>query len=143
MAAIKTMTNKSIKKSVRLAQDTVKTLSVISDHGGLNWSGSLNKLASNYRLFVDSCLPELSKNELLAFQIAYNGYIPHQNIQEEMNILPWNISESYKYDEQVRDLFNDDEIAAFLEKINNWADHQKMAVIYKAREFWAGGPVAE
>ncbi len=137
------MDDKSVKKSVRLTAETVKTLRAVNKDPGMNWSGSINDLARNYRFFVEANLPELSDNELLAFQMTYNGYIPNPNIEEETRILPWNISEGWQYDEQIKNLFNEDEIADFLKKINGWGFSERLAVIYKAREFWAGKPISE
>ena len=137
----------AIKKSVRLVDDTIKLCHELTNYhetSDINWSGSLNAMAEQYKVFADDCLPDLTNNQLNAFYCIYNGYIAPPKMQQEIDMLPWNISEGYQYDEQVRDLLGSEQNAlAFIEQVKKWSKSQKLAVIYKVRAFWRQGQVAE
>lgn len=132
----------AVKKSVRLVDDTIKLCHELTQAGDTNWSSSVNTMAEQYKMFVTECLPPLCETKKFAFYCAFNGYIPHPKIEQEIKSLPWNISESYQYDEQVRlalDKSNID-VPSFIEEIKNWSTPQKLAVIYMARAYWRQGP---
>jgi hypothetical protein len=134
----------AIKKSVRLVDETIKVCNALTIAGDTNYSGSLNSMAQQYKLFVSECLPELTDNEKTAFYCAYNGYMPHPELEVEISQLHWNISEGYQYDEQIRDLLGDEELAIkFIERIQSWQITEKMAVIYMARAYWRQGQIAD
>jgi hypothetical protein len=135
---------KAIKKSVRLVDNTIKLCHELTKQGETNWSGSINAMAEQYKAFVTECLPTLSDNEKTAFYCAYNGYMPHPDLETELNQLHWNISEGYQYDEQIRDVLGTKEQAIeFIERIQSWSKPEKMAVIYMARAFWRQGQIPE
>lgn len=130
----------SIKKSVRLSEETASILHKLTISGETNWSGSINAMAEQYKIFAEENLPTLSDKQKLAFYCAYNGYMPHPNISEEIKMLSWNISEGYQYDEQIRDaLGSSDNASEFINIVNGWSDSQKLAVIFMARSFWRSG----
>ncbi len=133
----------TIKKSVRLVDETIKLCHELSLTNDVNWSGSLNAMAQQYNLFVADCLPALSDAETMAFRCAFNGYLPHQDITQELRLLSWHISESYQYDSQVNDLFTDEEIGPFIDRVRAWSNAEKLAVIHMAKSFWRTGPVVD
>jgi hypothetical protein len=132
-----------IKKSVRLVNDTIKLCHELTLTGETNWSGSLNAMAEQYKLFVTECLPELCDAKKFVFYCAFNGYFPNPSIDEELQSLPWHISESYQYDEQVKMMLDKSgiDVHAFIEEIKAWSKPQKLAVIYMARAYWRQGQI--
>jgi hypothetical protein len=127
----------AIKKSVRLTDKTCELLHKLTLKGETNWSGSINAMADQYRIFVNDNLPTLSDNEWAALYCTYNGYIPHPDIKQEIASLHWHISEGYQYDEQIRELIGSEENAVrLIERIKSWTNSQKLAVIFKARAYW-------
>lgn len=135
----------AIKKSVRLVDETIQLCHELSDAAGeVNWSGSINAMAEQYKIFAVGCMPSLTENQWNAFYCLYNGYMPHPSIQEEAKLLPWHVSEGYQYDSQVREFLGEkDHALQFLEQIKNWSTAQRVAVIYKAKAFWRKGPVSD
>lgn len=140
---------KSIKKSVRLNATTQAVCANVSVYPETNWSGSLNDIAEQFLLLIEDNTPELTENEWNAFRCLYNGYMSNPDIETELKLLPWHVSEGLKYDEQVRQFIADDTLAgpeqcqAFFDKVNSWNKAQRIAVIYKAKEFWnKGKPLA-
>mgnify|MGYP006903650915 CR=1 FL=1 len=138
----------AIKKSVRLVDATIKLCNELTApdeaREGINWSGSINAMAEQYKIFADESLPQMTDNQRSAFYCAYNGYVPSPQIEQEIKMLPWQISESYQYDEQVRELLgSEEETTAFIEQVKSWSKTQKLAVIYMARSFWRQGQISE
>ena len=58
--------SQSVKKSVRLTPETIEAIRQVSNFGEINWSGSINDIASRYLFFVEKSLPELTENEKMA-----------------------------------------------------------------------------
>lgn len=136
----------AIKKSVRLTDPTIQSLRPLSDvHGaGMNWSGSINAMAEQFRLVMNELTPEFTENQWHAVHCAFNGYAPHPDINQEIAMLPWHISESYQHDEQVAEFIGDTSAALrFIEQIKLLSPAQRLAVIYKANAFWRTGPVID
>ncbi len=133
----------AIKKSVRLVDDTIRLCYELSDvRSEVNWSGSINAMAEQYKIFADGCTPDMTENQWHALYCVYNGYMPHPSIREEARLLPWHVSEGYQYDEQVKEFLGSKEQAIqFLEQVQNWSIVQRLAVIYKTKAFWRKGPV--
>lgn len=132
----------AIKKSVRLVDETCKLLHELTITGETNWSGSINQMAEQYKTLISDNMPELSKNEKTALYCSYNGYMPHPDIQQEIDLLPWHIDQSYQYDTQVTDLLGTKEEALkFINKIKSWSKSQKLSAIYMARAYWRQGPI--
>lgn len=137
---------KAVKKSLRLTVDTCKTLLAIkvnSDAGETNWSGSVNALANQFNTLIDLCLPELSENERLAFAMAYNGRVQHQDIEQEAKMLHFNISEGWQYNEQIQTLFTQEQALEFIDRVRNWSLSEKISVIHKSKEYWATRPIVD
>ncbi len=138
----------AIKKSVRLVDETIKLCNELTSPSeavnGVNWSGSINSMAEQYKIFATESLPKLTDKQKNAFFCAYNGYIPAPKIEQEISMLAWNISESYQYDSQVRELIGSEEEAIkFIEEIKKWSKAQKLAVIYMSRSYWRQGSIVE
>lgn len=130
----------AIKKSVRLVDETQAVLHNLTLTGEVNWSGSINDLAAQFKLFVNDNTPELTENEWNAFYCAYNGYMPSQDQEREARLLSWHISEGYQFDEQIREFIGSEEAAVeLIERVKNWSLSQQLAVIYKAKSFWRKG----
>lgn len=137
----------TIKKSVRLVDDTIKLCNELTTPSeareGVNWSGSLNAMAEQYKIFATEALPELTDNQRAAFHCAY-GYIAPPNLEQEIDMLPWNIDQGYQYDSQIRDLLgSEEEAVTFISEIKEWSKAQKLAVIYMARSYWRQGTIVE
>lgn len=132
----------AIKKSVRLVDETIKLCHELTLSGDTNWSGSLNAIAAQYKVFAEDSLPILTEQQKTAFHCAYNGYIPPQSVEQEIKMLPWQLSEGYQYDEQIRDLLGSEEQAIeFVDQVKCWSKSQKLAVIYMARAYWRQGQI--
>lgn len=127
----------AIKKSVRLVDETIKLCNELTVSGGdVNWSGSINTMAEQYKILISEALPALTENQKMAFYCAFNGYMPHSDLQLEIKMLHWHISESYQYDIQVNDLLgSEQEAIEFFDTVKNWSESQKLAVIYMARAY--------
>lgn len=140
-----------IKKSVRLVDPTIKLCHELTPIEGdgftgdkINWSGSINAMAEYFKIFAGECLPELTPSQKNTFYCAYNGYISGVDLSQEIKMLPWNISEGYQYDEQIREFLGTEKKAAeFIERIKNWSDGEKLAVIYMAKSYWRQGQISE
>lgn len=130
----------AIKKSVYLTDPTIAALKPLSDvHGdGMNWSGSINTMAEQFSLMIESSTPAFTEGQWNAIYCCFNGYAPHPDIKQELATLPWHIDQGYQYDEQVRQ-FIGDEPAGFIEAVKALTTSQRIAVIYKANAFWRSG----
>jgi len=127
----------AIKKSVRLVDQTQATLSNLTLVGEVNWSGSINDLATQFELLVGDNTPTLTESEWNVFYCAYNGYMPSQDQEREARLLSWHISEGYQYDEQIRGFIGSDDAAIeLIERVKSWSLSQKLAVIYKSKSYW-------
>jgi hypothetical protein len=126
-----------IKKSVRLVDETIATCRKLSPTPDINWSGSINNMSAQFNLFIADNTPELSEKEWTAIFWTYNSHSPHPDPLIEVNLLSWNLTEGYQYDEQVRILLNTEEKAtALIEKVKDWTTSQRLAAIYHAKAFW-------
>lgn len=133
-----------VKKSVRLTDDTIKTLHELTLSGSVNWSGSINDLSARYNILIADNMPELSVNERNAFYCVFNGYMPNPDLQTELNMLHWHISEGYQYDAQVSEYLGSEQSALdLIERIKSWSDSEKLAVIHMARAYWRQGPISD
>lgn len=130
----------AIKKSVRLTEPTIKVCNQLSQGSDVNWSGAINQLAQRYNMFIDDSLPTISDNEKNAFYQGYNGHVYHQDLSEELKLMPWTIDQSYQYDEQVKEFLGSDEAMIDLrERVKNWSTSEKLAVIAMIERFWSSG----
>jgi hypothetical protein len=131
-----------IKKSVRLIDTTVKLCHELTQSGDTNYSGAINAMAGQYKLFVSENLPLLTEQQKTVFYCAYNGYFPPPDIEQEIQMLPWQISEGYQYDTRITELLGTEEQAlGFIEQIKKWSKSQKLSVIYMARAYWKQGQI--
>ncbi len=138
----------AIKKSVRLSDETEQLCKLMSVHGALNWSRSINTIADRYNVMIEKSLPELTENERLAICQAYNGYMKSDSIMHEVAGLEFTISEAYQYDENVKalllgaksasELLAGDGVAIseLLEKVRGWSVVERIAVIDMTERFW-------
>lgn len=130
----------AIKKSVRLVDGTIGVCKALTLSGEINWSGSINAMAEQFKVMIDENMPDLSEKEKMAFRCVFNGYAPSENLDQEIRLLSWHLSEGYECDEQVRDFLGDKEDAvAFIDRVKSWSKSQCLAVMYDAREFWSAG----
>ena len=130
----------AVKKSVRIADAALKTMAALPTMMSpvANYSGAINSMAECFAIAMESCQPEMTDGQRMALACVYNGYAPSESLQQELRLLPWQISEGYQYDEQVTDfLGNEEEAAAFIESAKAWSDAEKMAAIYAARMMWS------
>lgn len=127
----------AIKKSVRLVDETIEVCKVLTITGEVNWSGSLNAMAEQYAIMIKDNAPLLTEDEKNIFRCLYNGYMPSDNLKQEIRLLSWHLSEGYQYDEQVRDFLGSDEAAMnLINRVKSWSNSQCLSVIYTARSFW-------
>ncbi len=135
----------AIKKSVRLVDNTVdvcRVFSRLAKHqvdNDVNWSGSLNAMADEYRIVMEENKPELGDNQWNALYCLYNGYMPSEDAQREARLLSWHVSEGYQYDAQVTEfLGSKEEAIAFMEEIKTWSLTKQLSAIYHAKQYWSG-----
>jgi hypothetical protein len=134
----------AIKKSVRLVHETICICYELTLVGETNWSGSINSMAQQYKMFVTECLPELTDNEKNALYSVHNGYMPHPDIEQEVALLHWHISEGYQYDQSVAEFLGTKAQAVeFIDRIKAWSKPEKLAVIYMARAYWRQGQISD
>lgn len=131
----------AIKKSVRLTGNTVKLCHELTVAGDANFSGSLNAMAEQYKMLIADNMPTLSENEKTAFYCAFNGYMPNPDLEQELKLLSWHISEGYQFDEQIRDLLTEQQAADLIERCKSWSVSEKLAVIYSSRAYWRQGQI--
>lgn len=130
----------AFKKSVRITDAAAAVMAPLIPAGsvGMNWSGSINAMAEQFSILIDELAPDFSEDEWKAIYCCYNGYFPHPDIKTEASTLHWRISEGYKYDEQVAYFLGSEEAAHdFVERLKGLSLAQRIAVIYRAREFWS------
>lgn len=130
----------AIKKSVRLVDESIKTCRELSHEGDINWSGSINNACERYQLFVKYCMPELSQAEKNAIAQAYNGHWFDRNIDQEAQLMHWQIGEAIQYDQNVVENLaaKDIDPENFLKKIKSWTNAERLAVIAFVNQFWNG-----
>lgn len=135
----------SIKKSVRLVDNTVSVCRTISrayksqPDSDVNWSGSLNAMAEEYQLIMAENKPNLTNDQWMALYNLYNGYMPSGDAQREARLLSWQVSEGYQYDATVAELLGTKEDAvAFIEDIKSWSLTKQLSAIFHAKRFWSG-----
>jgi|TARA_R110000796_G_scaffold50909_5_gene120196 hypothetical protein len=127
----------SIKKSVRLVDETIKLCHELTSQGDTNWSGAINTMAQHYKVFVDECLPSLTANEKKFIYYVYTDYIPQPNLEMEFYQQDWHVNECWLYDKQASDLLGTNEQAIeFVKRVRAWSKPEKLAVIYMARVYW-------
>ena len=126
----------SIKKSVRITDSTVEVFRVLSyESDSINFSGSINRMAQEYELLVECCLPKLSSNEKSILMENYRDFIGTKNYKKETKMLHWNVSELLENDEKLKDLIGGEVLASqFIRKIKEWSTSQKLAAIYFAQK---------
>jgi hypothetical protein len=133
----------AIKKSVRIVDGTIRLCHELTLTGDTNFSGSINSMAQQYKMFVTECLPVLTDNEKNALYSVHNGYTPHPDIEQEVALLHWHISEGYQYDQSVAGFLGSKvQATKFIERIKGWSKPEKLAVIYMARAYWRQGQIA-
>ena len=127
----------AIKKSVRLIDDTIKNLQALSGHE-INWSGAINSLSQYHSLFCQYCLPELKQAEKYALAQAYNGHLFGREIEQEVRMLHWKMSEAIEYDGSVFEILASEDIdpSKFLERVKAWTPAQRLAVLVFVQKFW-------
>lgn len=132
-----------IKKSVWLS-DEAQSLCEHLSHGKVNWSGSLNSMASRYEFLISENMPNLTDIEKNIFAVAFNGRLLNDDIRMEIVALPWTISEACEYDEQIPEFFEEGEINydEFMEKVNNFSPSERLAIIDMTQRFWNKGQKA-
>lgn len=134
----------SVKKSVRLIDQTINVCRVISrvskvmPESEINWSGSLNSMAAEYALIMEENKPELTQDQWNALYSLYNGYMPSEDAQREARLLSWHISEGYQYDSSIAEMIGSEEQAvAFIEEVKGWSLTKQLSAIYFAKAFWS------
>lgn len=131
-----------IKKSVRLADHTIKLCNELTKqfHEKINWSGSINAMAEQYKVLVDDCLPHLTDDELKALCCVYDRHIPHPDLHKEISMMTWHVENGFKYNEKVRRFLDDDKVRLdFIEEITGWSTTERLAVLYKVNAFLRSG----
>ena len=128
----------SIKKSVRLVDATMKECQSLSENGSVNWSGSLNEIAKRYAIYSEHCLPDLSDAEKHAIAQAYNGRIVRSDIAEEIKMMHWVISEALKFDPNVVELLQSENIEPidFYDRVESFTQPERLAIIFYVNHFW-------
>lgn len=145
----KTM-SQSVKKSVRLSPETVGTIRQISNFGEVNWSGSLNDIASRYMLLVKHSLPELSENEKMALAVVFNGklfdsrYMDREAkalhihigyaIESDGHFVEWLWRDS---DLDLEAFIKSDAAEQFYKRVTEWTIPERLAVIHYVTAFWS------
>ena len=95
-------------------------------------------MAEQYQLLIKEAMPVMQENQWNAIYCCFNGYAPHPDINQEINMLPWHIEQGCEFDDQVMDLLGDEQQSKlFIEAIKQMSSSQRLAIIYKAREFWS------
>lgn len=143
--------SESVKKSVRLNAATVEIIRQLNRHSEVNWSGSINDISNRYNLLMQHLLPELTEKEKMALIASYNGHaLDNANIEREVKMLHWQISEALEYDSNVVELLCDDadeflnkelkdhaRANAFYTKVKGWDFGQRLAALHFATSYWA------
>ncbi len=130
----------AIKKSVRLIDETQAILHNLTLTGEINWSGSINDMATQFEMLIHNNTPMLTDNEWNVFYCAYNGYMPSKDCLLEAESLHLHVSDGYKFDDQIRQFIGSEEAALELtNRVELWSLSEKIAVTYKAKSFWRKG----
>lgn len=145
----KTM-SQSVKKSVRLVPETIEAIRQISNFGEINWSGSINDIASRYLFFVEKSLPELTENEKMALAAVFNGKLfDSKDLGREVQTLHFYIGASIENDGHfVEWLWRDSDLdleafiksdaaEQFYKRVTEWTIPERLAVIHYVTAFWS------
>lgn len=129
----------AVKKSVRLSAETAQMCNILSPTGEVNWSGSLNALASEYRMLVELLQPEIDENLFLALCCAYNGRIPHPDMKWELDTMAWMVSEAYTHDSQAKELIDQVDGGLYKAKqhMESLTTGERLALYFRIREYWS------
>ncbi|WP_240472812.1 hypothetical protein [Salinivibrio socompensis] len=104
---------------------------------GINFSGSINGMASEYAVIMEENKPELTEDQWNALYSVYNGYMPSEDANREARLLSWHVSEGYQYDDTVREFLGAKENAVdFINEIKGWSLTKQLSAIYHAKKFW-------
>lgn len=134
----------SIKKNIRLIDHTQAICEQIARQYNaseeINYSSAINQVFERYAIFVDDCLPKLKQSEKMALCQAYNGLLNRYDLQEELRIMSFNVSQAIEADSNVRDLIGDIEAQTkFNQKVRSWSSAQRIAVLHMIEDFWNSG----
>ncbi|GIA91041.1 hypothetical protein VCSRO41_1798 [Vibrio cholerae] len=126
----------AVKKSVRIVDSTVEVLKVLSDESeSINYSGAINRMAQEYELLVECCLPKLTISEKSILIETYRDHIGLKNSKKEIQMLHWNVSDCLENNEKLKDLIGGEEsVFTFVNKVKEWSNSQKLAAIYCAQK---------
>lgn len=129
---------KSARIRVRFTEQTLIELNKLTLTGEINCSTAVNEMASLFSVFIEDNYPDLCEAKKIAFAMAYNGYMPSNDINQEAKVLHWHVSEGYENDTQIKNTLDSAGIVLneFVEEIKGWSLSQKISVICTAKAFF-------
>ena len=148
--------NKSVKKSVSLASNTISVIKEAHPDGNINWSRSLNDMTTRYALFVKHGLPALTDNEKMVIMACFGGRaINNLNIEHEIEMLHLQIEKGLNksgvmdlliQDTQLHDYGDDNNSPSdikrrFCKKAKLWNTTQRLSILHHIESVWTNQSV--
>lgn len=140
--------SEAIKKSVRLAGSTVNTIKSVNKGDSVNWSRSINIIASRYSLFTKYGLPSLTDNEKLIMVMCFGGReIIDSNIEHEIEFLHLQVAQGVEKPETTPLFIEDNKSLSdgdlenikrqFCERAKLWDTTERLAILHHVDSVWA------
>lgn len=137
----------AIKKSVRLAGSTIDTIESVSKSDNVNWSRSINIIASRYALFAEHGLPTLTDNEKMIIMMCFGEReINNSDIEHEIGFLHLQIAQGVEmpetnllFVEDNKPLSGDDLVNAkrlFCKRAKLWNKTERLAILHHVDSTW-------
>jgi len=97
-------------------------------------SSIINDIADKYRIIVEECKPDLTRDEWLSLCAAYRGHMFNQNnMLHEIRSMDWMASEWLKYAPGEAGQFDTSQL---VEKVRALTIPERISVLYYVAIFW-------
>lgn len=103
-------------------------------------SSIINDIADKYKILVEQCKPDLTRDEWLSLCAAYNGHMfgTGDMMLHELRSMHWMISEWAKYNEPEAAQFDHSKL---VEKLEDMGLTEKIAILHNVKRFWASNDI--
>lgn len=96
-------------------------------------SSVINDIADKYKIIVEQCKPDLTRDEWLSMCAAYNGHMFNPDILHELRSMDWMAAEWIKYNAPEAEQFDTSNL---VEKIRSLTIPERVSVLHRIAIFW-------
>jgi hypothetical protein len=93
----------------------------------------INDIADKYKVIVEECKPELTRDEWLSMCAVYNGHFFGPDIIHKLRAMDWQASEWIKYSPGEAGQFDTTNL---VEKIRALTIPERVSVLHSIAKFW-------